>query len=313
MAGKDFYKTLDVSKTASEDEIKKAYRKLARKYHPDLHPNDKEAESKFKEVQEAYDVLGDKAKREQYDRFGAAAFEQGFPGGGAGPRTYTWSSEGGPEVSFDFGGQGGGFDDILAGLFRGRGRRRGAAGGSAGGFTSHKGRDIETDLLVPFKVALLGGSLDVTLAGHAPQQLSIQIPPGVEDGAKLRLAGKGEPSPTNARPGDLIVHVRVESHPYFTRDGADVQVELPVTIGEAVLGATVDVPTLEGTASVSIPPGTSSGQRLRLRGKGGKRRTGERGDQYVKIKIVVPSSIDDESRRLIRQFADRNPQSPRKF
>lgn len=310
MAGKDFYQTLDVAKSASEDEIKKAYRKLARKYHPDLHPNDKDAEKKFKELQEAYDVLGDKAKREQYDRFGSAAFEQGFPGGpgGGGPRTYTWSDEGGPDVSFDFGG-GGGFEDVLQGLFRGRGRKR----GSGPGFTAQKGRDIETELLVPFKIALLGGSLDVSLTGHQNQQLSITIPPGVDDGRKLRLAGKGEPSPTNAKPGDLIVHVRVESHPYFTRDGSDVQVELPVTIGEAVLGASIEVPTLDGSAMVSVPPGTSSGQRLRLRGKGGKKTSGERGDEYVKIKIVVPNKLDEESQRLIRDFAARNPSNPRKF
>jgi DnaJ-class molecular chaperone len=303
---KDYYKTLGVAKTATEDEIKRAYRKLARQHHPDLHPNDKDAEKRFKEVQEAYDVLGDKAKREQYDRFGSAAFEPGFGGDGGRTYTYSWSNAGGPETGFDFGG---GLNDVLEGLFHGRGRK--ARWG--GGFTAHKGRDVETELLVPFRTALMGGSLDVSLTGHRDETLSITVPPGVEDGAKLRLAGKGAPSPTNASPGDLIVHVRVESHPYFTRDGADVQVEVPITVDEAILGATIDVPTLDGPASVAVPPGTSSGQRLRLRGKGGKKRTGERGDHYVKVKIVAPQSVDEESKRLIREFAARNPMKPRKF
>lgn len=303
---KDFYKTLGVAKSATEEEIKRAYRKLARQHHPDLHPNDKEAESRFKEVQEAYDVLGDKAKREQYDRFGSAAFEPGFSEDAGRRYTYTWSNAGGPEAAFEFGG---GLNDILEGLLHGRGRK--PRGG--GGFTARKGRDVDTELLVPFRTALLGGTLDVSLTGHRDETLSITIPPGVEDGAKLRLAGKGAPSPTNAQPGDLIVHVRVERHPYFTRDGADVQVEAPITIDEAVLGATIDVPTLEGTASVVVPPGTSSGQRLRLRGKGGKKRTGERGDHYVKVKIVAPQEVDAESKRLIREFAARNPMKPRTF
>lgn len=306
---KNYYETLGVARTATEEEIKRAYRKLARQYHPDLHPNDKEAETNFKAVQEAYDVLGDKAKREQYDRFGSAAFEHGFPGGaGGGGGTYTWSSQGGPDAQFDFGG---GLDDILQGLFQGRGRR----GPSwAGGKTaSRRGHDVDTELMVPFRTALLGGELDVSISGHRDERLSVTIPPGVEDGAKLRLAGKGGTPGPGGQAGDLIVHVRVETHPYFTRDAADVQIEVPITIGEAVLGANIDVPTIDGTASVSIPPGTSSGQRLRLRGKGGTKRSGERGDQYVKVKIVVPQSIDEESKRWIRDFSLRNPSNPRNF
>jgi curved DNA-binding protein len=312
---KDFYSTLGVAKSASEDEIKKAYRQLARENHPDLHPNDKNAEKRFKEVQEAYEVLSDKEKREKYDRFGSAAFEQGFPGGaGAGGRTYTWGpGEGGTGPGgghFEFGGM----DDILQNIFGAKGRRGPfSAGGGRGGFGPAKGRDVETELTVPFRVALLGGSLDVQLAGKQTEKLSVTIPPGVTDGSRLRLAGKGEPGPAGGPAGDLMVVVRVESDPHFTREGNDVQIELPVTVGEAVLGAKVDVPTLEGTISLTIPPGTSSGQRLRLRGKGGKSRSGERGDQYIRVKILLPPNLDDESRRLISEFEKRNPFSPRSF
>jgi len=314
---KDFYATLGVSKTATEDEIKKAYRKLARENHPDLHPNDKDAERRFKEVQEAYDILSDKPKREQYDRFGSAAFEQGFPGGGgpgAGGRSYTWSNQGGkggPDIHFDFGG-GGGMDDILKNLFGARGRKQSGGGAGFEGFSAG-GRDIETELDVPFQTALLGGELDIHLSGDRNERLSIKIPPGVEDGARLRLGGKGEKPAGKGQAGDLIVTVNVMPHPYFTRDGVDVQIEAPVTVGEAILGASIDVPTLEGQISVSIPAGTSSGKRLRLRGKGGKTRSGDRGDLYVKIKIVVPGNTDDASKDLIRQFSDKNPMNPRNW
>lgn len=305
MANVDYYKTLEVSREATPDEIKKAYRKLARKYHPDLHPGDKKAEAEFKKVQEAYDVLSDPDKRDQYDRFGSAAFEQG----GAGPRsrTYTWSNQGGPNVHFDFGGDVG-MEDILSGLFGGRGR---GAGSRWGAGASMPGADVETQLTVPFRTAVMGGELDVTLPGKG-ERLSITIPPGVGDGARLRLAGKGQPSPFGGPPGDLYVLVRVEPHPYFTRKGADIHVEVPVTISEAVLGGTVDVPTLDGTLSVTIPPGTSSGQKLRLRGKGGKMKSGERGDQYVQVKVVVPKNVDAESRRLIEEFSRKNPMEPRR-
>ncbi|MBY0586850.1 DnaJ domain-containing protein [bacterium] len=305
---KDFYSTLGVSKTASEAEIKKAYRKLARENHPDLHPNDKNAETRFKEVQEAYDILCDKEKREKYDRFGSAAFEQGFPGG-AGGRTASWGpGQPGAGGQFEFGGM----EDILQNIFGAKGRHKspfGSPGG--GGFSSPKGRDVETELSVPFRIALLGGSIDIELSGRQTEKLSVTIPPGVTDGSRLRLAGKGEPGAGGI--GDLIVIVHVDADPHFTREGNDVQIEVPVTIGEAVLGATIDVPTLEGTISLAIPPGSSSGQRLRLRSKGGKTRSGERGDLYIRIKILVPPNLDDESRRLIAEFEKRNPFSPRSF
>lgn len=310
MANADYYKTLEVSREATADEIKKAYRKLARKYHPDLHPGDKAAEKKFKEVQEAYDVLSDPDKRDQYDRFGSAAFEQGGPGPRS--RTYTWSSQGGPNVEFDFGGDVG-MEDILSSLFGGRPRPGTGAGGGrwAGPGARMPGSDIETQLSVPFTTALMGGEVDVTLPGKG-ERLSITIPPGVGDGARLRLAGKGQPSQLGGPPGDLYVLVRVEPHPYFTRKGSDVYLEVPISIAEAVLGGSIDVPTLDGTITLTIPQGTSSGQKLRLRGKGGKKKSGERGDQYVQVKVVVPKDVDDESKRLIEQFDRKNPTHPRR-
>lgn len=308
MAKRDFYEVLGVTREATADEIKRAYRKLARKYHPDLNPNDKKAEASFKEVQEAYDVLSDSSKRDQYDRFGAAGFEQGE----AGPRSrsYTWSSRqgGGPQGGFEYEG-GGGFEDILGGLFGGRFGRGGGRRGPA--FADMPGEDVETELKIPFLKAVQGGDIDVEVSGRDSKRLSIKIPPGVHDGARLRLAGKGRPSPTGGAAGDLIVLVRVEPHPVFTRKGNDVYVEVPVSIGEAVLGASIDVPTLDGTILVSVPPGTSSGQKLRLRGKGVPGKQG-RGDQYVLVKIVVPKTVDEESRKLIEEFSQKNPANPRR-
>jgi DnaJ-class molecular chaperone len=300
MPGRDYYEVLGVKRTASPEEIKRAFRKLAREYHPDLHPNDKTAEARFKEVQEAYEILGDSKKRSQYDQFGRGAFE--FGGGGPRARSYRWTSQGGPNVEFDFGGLGG--LNELFGDFFGRGRR------GAGAPTP--GRNIEAPVSVPFRTAVLGGVLEVSLSGVRDERLAITIPPGIENGARLRLAGKGEPSPTGGPPGDLIAVVTVQSHPFFTCTGSDLFVEVPISVAEAVLGATIDVPTLDGRASVTIPPGTSSGRKLRLRGKGGRKAGGGFGDLYVHVKIVLPDSVDADSRRLIQQFAQRNPYDPRK-
>ena len=307
MANKDYYQALGIRREATADEIKQAYRKRAREYHPDLHPGDKQAEAKFKEIQEAYDVLGDPDKRDQYDRFGAASFEQGA----GGPRnwSYQWSGgQGGGGPRFEFaGGDFGGFEDILGEVFGARGPRR----SRGGGFGAIPGEDIETEVRIPFQTAASGGNLDITLSGAKRQRLSITIPPGVNDGARLRLAGKGNPSPAGGKAGDLFVHVRVDPHPYFTRKGHDVYLDVPITVAEALLGATIDVPTLSGTATVTIPPGTSSGQKLRLRGKGCPRKDGGHGNQYVQVKVVVPKSIDEESKQIVEQFSRRNPMNPR--
>ncbi len=297
---RDYYEVLGVPRTASEAEIKKAYRKLARQHHPDRNPGDKQAEARFKEIQDAYEVLSDKTKREQYDRFGFAGPPPGGPGG---PSGFHWSSgTPGGGVEFDpsdlasilrqFGGGGGmggqGFDpsEVFGQRKRGRGRRAAPAA------------ETEAEVGIPFQTAALGGAVTISLDGR---QIEVKIPPGVEDGNKLRLAGQG-PEGT-----DLLLKLKIEPHPYFRREGNNLIVEAPLSLSEAVLGAKVDVPTLEGgRLTVKVPPGTSSHSRLRLRGKGIKG-----GDQLVEIKVVVPAPADERSRELIEEFARRNPQDPR--
>jgi curved DNA-binding protein len=301
MAKRDPYEVLGVPAGATEDDIKKAYRKLARQHHPDRNPGDKTAEGKFKEVQEAYDIVGDAEKRKKFDQFGYAAFHPNMAGG-------PWSGQqGGGNYQFDFGdlgGAGGGIEDLFGGLFGG-GRKKRSRG-------NVPGQDISAEILVPFTTAALGGEIEVALTQPTRQQLSIRIPPGLSDGDKLRLAGKGMPSPSkNGKAGDLIVTTRIEPHPFFTRKGADLHLEAPITIAEAVLGTNLEVPTLEGRASVSVPPGTSSGQKLRLRGKGVPQRTAERGDLYIQMKVVAPKTVDEASKKLIEQFGERNPSDPR--
>jgi DnaJ-class molecular chaperone len=312
MSSRDYYEVLGVAREASAEEIKKAYRKLARQYHPDLHPGDKTAEAKFKEVQGAYDILSDQSKRDMYDRFGAAAFEPGAAGpGGPGRSRNFHRGEGGPDVQFDFSGQGIDIDDILSGMMGGGRRGRGGRGARSS-FREPPGQDVETQLSIPFRTAVLGGEVEVQLSGpEGDQRLAVKVPAGVDDGSKLRLAGKGQRY-GGGPPGDLIVVVRVQPHAYFTRKGSDVFLDAPISLSEAVLGATIDVPTLDGVAQVTIPPGTSSGQKLRLRGKGGPTKSGPRGDQYVQIKILVPKETDSESRELIRRFSEKNPVDPRR-
>jgi DnaJ-class molecular chaperone len=301
MASRDYYDILGVSRSASTEEIKRAYHKLARKFHPDLHPGDKDAEKKFKEVQEAYEILSDPQKREQYDRFGSAAFEHG----GAGPRgrTYRWSTQGGPNIEFDFSDLG----DLFSHAFGGR-----AGGGTTGFRTAFPGEDVETEITVPFRTAICGGEVDVSVSTMGRHRLTLTIPRGTHDGARLRLAGKGEASPAGGPRGDLYVVVRVEPHPYFVRKGDDLYVEVPITVAEAILGANIDVPSLDGMISVTVPPGTSSGKKLRLRGKGGPKPTGGFGDLFVQIRIMVPDRVDSEGRRMIEEFGRRHPYNPRK-
>ena len=309
----DYYKVLGVPRNASAEEIRKAYRKLARQYHPDARPNDKDAEERFKQIQEAYAVLGDPEKREMYDRYGAA-FESG------GPRTKTWTWSSGPEA-------GGGtvdlndlFDDLdLGDLFGGfgfgrSGRRTGTAwtGRRA---APVKGQDVRMEIQVPFQVAAEGGTHDLVIRRNGRQErLSVKIPAGIADGGVIRLAGQGEPGVAGGPPGDLLVKVRVAPHPYFRREGNDLLVEVPVTVTEAALGAKVEVPTLsEGTVVVTVPPGTSSGTRLRLRGKGVRDpKTGVRGDQYVILKIVVPKNLSERAKSLLKELAEAAPMNPRK-
>ena len=287
----DFYQVLGVSKNSSEAELKKAYRKLSRENHPDSKPNDKAAAEKFKQVQEAYSVLSDSEKRQKYDRFGHAAFQGGGRGGG--------SPFGGGQVDLSdlFGGGGGGFD--FGDLFGGGGGGRRAA-------RARKGQDVETTIDVPFTTAAEGGSYSLTInTSGKPEQITARIPAGVDSGSVIRLSGQGHPGMGGGPNGDLMVKIRVAPHPYFRRDGANLLVDVPISLTEAALGAKVDVPTLsEGLVTVTVPAGSASGTRLRLRGKGIiNRKTNEPGDLYAILQIVVPKNLDDRSRELLEEFA----------
>ena len=299
---RDLYEILGVKRDASEEEIKKAYRKLARQYHPDRNPGDKQAETKFKEVQSAYDILSDSGKRTQYDRHGFAG--SGAGGGRGGPRsqTFHWGA-GGPGSDFHvegmdaqtaeqlfremFGGQTGGMGDIFGQRGQGSRSRRSAAP-----------QEVETEVAIPFQTAALGGSIALRIDDR---EINVKIPAGVEEGKSLRLQGQAPGG------GDLRIKLRIQPHAYFQRQGNDIILVVPVALSEAVLGTKIEVPTIDGSRlSVKIPPGTSSGSRLRLRGKGIKG-----GDQYIEIKIMVVAPKDDHSRELIVEFAKLNPQNPR--
>jgi DnaJ-class molecular chaperone len=302
---RDYYDTLGVKRDASEDEIKKAYRKLARQYHPDRNPGDKQAEAKFKEVQVAYDVLSDKQKRANYDRFGAAGPEAGF-GGGPGGTTFHWGGAGGPEGGFRqvdpaeaaelfgsiFGGLGGGDAEGLGEILGRRGR------GGARARRPPPRQDVESEVTIPFLTAAQGGTVSLQLDGR---QLDVKIPAGIEEGKSLRLSGQAPGG------GDLRLKIKVEPHQFFRRDGNDVLLEVPLSLSEAVLGTKLEVPTLSGDRlTVKIPPGTSSGARVRLKGQGING-----GDQFLEIKVMAQAPKDDRSRELIEEFARLNPQNPR--
>ncbi|MGA2697261.1 MAG: J domain-containing protein [Terriglobales bacterium] len=400
---KDYYGTLGVKKSASADDIRKAFRKLARKYHPDVNPGDKAAEEKFKALSEANEVLSDPKKRKIYDQVGfysdnidpatAEAYAKagggsggfaggGFPGGQAPPRGA------GQNVNFDFGGfdfsdlfeggraqqrptgnSGGGFKDIFSGMFGGR-------GGATAEEGPEPGSDLEYQVDVPFWTAIRGGVMKLNIArrdacptchtqgfvdagGICPEckgsgqvtqtggrmkfnvtcprchgtgknittcptchgegtlgktdPLEVRIKAGTRDGQRIRLAGKGNAGVRGGTAGDLYVIIRAGSHPIFQRDGDDIRLIVPVSATEAALGAKVEVPTIDGRTQLKIPPGTQSGQKLRLREKGVPSATkdGVRGDEIVEIKIVVPMPRDEKTKELLRELAKLNPEDPR--
>ena len=302
----DLYQTLGVGRDASKDEIKKAHRKLALKYHPDKNPDDKVASEKFKRAQEAYDVLSDDEKRAAYDRYGAD-FEKirssgyqpgagGFDGldldqilgGGRG-------RGGGGQTQFD------GFSDFFEQMMGG-GRGRGA-GGRQRQAPPQKGGNTRHELEIPLQTAVQGGKTEFYLN---EEKLSVNIPAGVETGSKIRLRDRGQPSPNGGPSGDLILLIKVSDHPCFRRNGRNLELNLPVSVGEAVLGAKIDIPTPSGTVALSIPANSSSGRRLRLKGQGVKQRDGSAGDLFVVLQIEVPKEADEESRKLIEEFETRN-------
>ena len=352
---KDYYAVLGVAKDASQADIKKAYRRLAQKHHPDANRGDKAAEERFKEVSTAYDVLGDEGKRKEYDRIrsmASAGFRYG-PGPTGGIRF--------EDLGFDAGGLGDIFD-----LF-GRGSRR----------APRRGGDLETDVQISFEEAISGTTVPLKISGAAPcetcggsgsepgtevrtcpecggtgsvtvdqgpfslsrgcprcggsgrviekpcrtcggagvtrktRTLQVRIPPGIEDGARIRLTGRGEPGPSGGRPGDLYVMVRVAPHKFFGRKGSDLTLELPITFPEAALGANVKVPTLNGAVTLKIPSGTSQGRTFRVRGKGAPKRGGGKGDLLVTVQVEIPSRLSKDERELLERFRETHRASPR--
>lgn len=394
---KDYYAQLGVKKTATAEEIRKAFKKLARMYHPDVNPNDKKAEEKFKEISEANEVLSDEKKRKIYDQLGfysdnidpAQAEAYARSGGAAGGKRRGGSSSRGEEVPFDFGGfdfsqgyggggarqndAGGGwgssFKDIFGNMFNGGGRAETPRG-------PQPGTDLEYQVQVDFWTAIRGGTARVEIqrqevcptckgqstsggpqtcpechgSGQVTQMggnmkfnlqcprcggsgivqnschtchgegvitkrepLELRIKPGTRDGQRIRLAGKGNAGVRGGAPGDLYLIIRAGSHPVFTRTADDIHVEVPVMAFEAALGTKIEVPTIDGRAQLKIPPGTQTGQKLRLREKGVASATkdGVRGDQIVEVKVIVPKIADERSKEILRELAELNPGDPR--
>jgi DnaJ-class molecular chaperone len=311
---KDLYKTLGVAENADEGAIKKAYRKLAKEYHPDVTGNDKKKTERFKEINEAYAVIGDAEKRKEYDRLKHAPVRpDGMPEGfdpDAFARTFGGARATAGGVEF-----GGDFDvgDIFASLFGGAGGggRRTVQWGGRTRPRQSRGADAIGQLPVTFAEAALGTKRTVPTGTGSTVEVS--VPPGIESGQRLRIPGKGAaaPSPTGI-PGDLYLDLDVRPDPHLRVAGEDIELDLPVTISEAVLGAKVEVPTVEGPVTLTVPPGTSSGARLRLRGRGIKRPDGSRGDQMIRVEIVAPKlkPEDAETRKLFEQIAARTAQAP---
>ena len=387
---KDYYATLGVSRTAKPDEIRKAYRHLARKHHPDVNPGNKGAEEKFKQLSEAYEVLSDEKKRKIYDQYGF--YSDNLPPGGYGPGPGSGRPTNAPPPGVDFsgfdfsnmddsggeagehtGGFGGGFRDIFSSIFS-RGEHEAASE------EPEKGSDIEYRMHLGFWDAIRGAQLRVTVARedvcatchgtgaapgpvvtcgvcggtgktmrqagamrfamtcpqcngtgkqhrpcpkchgtgsiNAPETLNVRIPPGVDTGSRVRVPGKGNAGKHGGPPGDLFIVTEVEPHAVFERKGDNIYVKLPVTITEAALGAKVEVPTIEGPSTIKIPPGTQSGQKLRLRGKGApslRDSSGEvKGDEFVEVQVMVPHVADERTKEILRELARLNPDDPRK-
>jgi DnaJ-class molecular chaperone len=343
---RDYYEVLGVKRDAPEEEIKKAYRKLARKFHPDLNPGDKSAEEQFKQLQEAYDVLSNPEDRKLYDQYGenwravkAGAGAPPPPGREAGQRSTRAGGAG--SAGFDFGDfdfssfrnpRGGAGIDVFEELFGGARGDRAPRGG--------RGRDIEAELELSLEDAHRGGRHTLQMqvaetcptcngsgmkdgnicdtcggAGQVlrPKTIDVNIPAGVRDGSTVRLAGQGGAGSNGSEPGDLYLRIRLRPHPVFTlRGDDDLEVELPIAPWEAVLGGKVDVPTIDGRVEMTIPRGAKSGQRLRLRGQGLNKRKGGRGDEYARLKIVVPAEVSPEERELYEQLKRVSRFEPRK-
>ena len=301
---KSYYDILGISKNATEEEIKKAFKKKALEFHPDHNKNDPKAEEKFKEVNEAYAVLKDKDKRKQYDMFGAEGFkkrytqEDIFSGFDINEilRGFGFSGGGGrrPSPGYDnvFGGGSGEFSSPFENIFGG-GRARGP----------RKGQDMVSEITITFEEAARGTEKKFTIdRGVRNEDTTVKVPPGISEGKKLRLAGKGYPGNQGGPPGDLYFKVKVIPHPIFKREGHDIVVEQTVNLSDALLGTVIQVPTLEGEKQVKVPAGTQPHTRLRLRGLGIQSRGGDRGDQFVKIIVNLPKTLTPEQEKLINNL-----------
>lgn len=327
---KDYYQILGVARGADETEIKKAYRRLARQYHPDMNKGDKKAEERFKEISEAYSVLSDQQKRKQYDTFGGAPF--GGQGGqgeygnmrweqqpGGGFKFYTNADAGaggGQDFSQGFGDLGDIFSELfnMGGVKRGRqryqyeeprGRRQSQA--------PQKGSDSYISYEIDFMEAIHGTEARLSIKrGSETDRITVKIPAGVDNGSKVRVAGKGNPGVAGGEDGDLYINIKVRPHDLFWREDENVYAEVPISIYEAVLGANISVPTLDGHVNMKIPEGTASGQKFRLKGKGapilGKRGTG---DQYIIVQIVPPKKMDSTAKKMFEELERNNKYNPR--
>ena len=297
---RDYYETLGVNRNATDEEIKKAYRKLARKYHPDLNPNNKQAEEKFKEVQEAYEVLGDKEKRSRYDQLGP-----NWKGGSDFTPPPNWQTDFDPSEMFGRGGRpgggfgrqtGGSFSDFFETFFGGMGR----------GMDESSGEDSETELTLPLVDMHHGTTKKLRVqTGRMNKTIDVRIPPGARHGSRIRVPGGGP------NRGDLYIRLKQDPNSVFTVKGDDTEIEVKISPWEAALGTTIQVPTLDGRADIRVPPGVTSGQKLRLRGEGPNIRGGGRGDHFVKLKIASPKTLSAEEKRLFEELQRVSKFNPR--
>jgi curved DNA-binding protein len=338
---KDYYKTLGVSRTASEDEIRKAFRKLARQYHPDVAKDKAQAESKFKEINEAYEVLSDKEKRKKYDTLGAD-WKGGFtppPGGGGGYRTYTRGAGGATMEDFEFGGTG--FSDFFEQLFGGRSRGGGFGRRGSSIYEQdipERGQDLEADIMVTLNEAMHGAVRPISMRRNGrcdrcggtgqmqnrvcptcggtgqvtrTEKYQVKIPAGVREGQKLRIAGQGEAGVGGAPSGDLYLRVKFAANPDFRVEGGDIYYDLDLAPWEAVLGTNAEIPTLQTPVNIKIPAGTQNGQRLRVKGRGLPSRNGEAGDLFVVARIAMPKETSAKEKELWQKLAEESDFHPR--
>ncbi len=315
MTKEDYYELLGVKRSATKEELGRAFKRLARKYHPDLNPGDKKAEERFKKISEAYAVLSDPEKRKRFDSLGHSAFGQGGP----------WGDRGVPpnieDILREFN-----LGDIFGSMF-GTAHRGGQSGRSSPFWSQQapqapaRGKDVNYSMEIGFDDSLKGLNTTISVpktvyengaAQRRTERIQVKIPPGVTNGSRIRLAGKGEPSPAEGPPGNLYIITKVRSHPYFERKGDNLYLELPVTLGEAILGTRVEIHTFGGTTKMTVPSGTQSGQTFRLSGLGAPRlKEGGNGDLYVSVNIRLPERVDEESKNLLREFEHRNAMRPR--